>query len=135
MPKKQESLQPEEARWAIALDWFQTSNRSASLLIKHYLCPTCARRLGAKKEPAPQALFSSIAECCSQTPDFINDKLPILESAFRVFLRNSNQPLTLKELSSELGRVRSGDIYRTSPEVLSRILKNDSYYGLREIPG
>jgi hypothetical protein len=135
MPKKEENPPLVETRWAIALDWFQINHRSASALVKDYLCPGCARRLGAKKEPSLQVLLTNIADCCSQTPDFIHDKLPILESAFRVFLRNNNQPLTLRELSSELGRVRSGDIYRTSPEALARILKNDRFYGLQEISG
>jgi hypothetical protein len=135
MPEEQPLAQPGEAHWAIALDWFQINHRSAAALVKDYLCSGCTRRLGAKKEPALQALFAAIESCCSQTPDFINDKLPILESAFRLFLRNGNHPLTLKELSSELGRVRSGDVYRTSPETLLRILKNDRFYGLQEIPG
>jgi hypothetical protein len=135
MPKKQENPPAMEVRWSIALDWFQTNQRSASVLVKNYLCSACARRLSAKKEPALQAIFNAIADCCSQTPGFINDKLPILESAFRLFLRNGNRPLTLKELSAELEKVRSGDVYRTSPETLLRILKNDRFYGLREIGG
>jgi hypothetical protein len=135
MPKEQTEVQPAEARWAIALDWFPLNHRSVSVLVKDYLCPNCAKRLSAKKEPALQALLTSIESCCSKTPDFINDKLPILESAFRLFLRNGNRPMTLQELSSELGQVRFGDVYRTSPEALQRILKNDLFYGLQEIPG
>jgi hypothetical protein len=135
MPKVQTESQTAEARWAIALDWFSLNHRSASVLVKDYLCPACVKRLKDKKEPPLKALFTSIESCCSQTPDFINEKLPIMESAFRLFLRNGNRPMTLKELSSELGQMRFGDIYRTSPEALSRILKNDRYYGLQEIPG
>ena len=75
-----------------------------------------------------------VESCCSQIPDFINEKLPILESAFRLFLRNGNRPMTLQELSSELGRVRYGEFYRISPEALLRILKNDRFSGPQEIP-
>jgi hypothetical protein len=135
MPKEQTEVQPAEACWAIALDWFPLNHRSVSVLVKDYLCPDCARRLSTKTEPALKALFASIESCCSQTPDFINDKLPILESVFRLFLRNGNRPMTLQELSSELGQVRFGDVYRTSPEALLRILKSDRFYGLQEIPG
>ncbi len=135
MAKEQTEVQPAEARWAIALDWFPLNHRSVSVLVKDYLCSDCARRLSTKKEPALKALLASIESCCSKSPDFINDRLPILESAFRLFLRNGNRPLTLPELSTELGKVRSGDIYRTSPEALLRILKNDCYYGMQEIPG
>ena len=133
MPKEQAGVQPEEARWAIAMDWFLPNHRAPQILVKDHLCSACARKLSVKKEPALQALLDTIKSCCSQAPDFINDRLPILESAFRLFLRNGNKPLTLKELSSELGLVRSGDIYRTSPEALLRILKNDRFYGLQEI--
>lgn len=135
MPKERIEVQPAEARWAIAMEWFPLNHRSAWVLVKDYLCPDCAKRLNIKKEPALKALFTSVESCCSQTPDFINDKLPILESAFRLFLRNGNRPMTLRELSSELGQVRFGDVYRTSPEALQRILKNDRFYGLQEIPG
>jgi hypothetical protein len=134
MAKEQIEVQPAEIRWSIALDWFSLNHRSASVLVKDYLCPDCARRLSTKKEPALKALCASIESCCSQTPDFINNKLPILESAFRLFLRNGNQPMTLKELSSELGQIRFEDGYRTSPEALLRILKNDRFYGLQAIP-
>lgn len=133
MPEMKKNTSPEDMRWAIALDWFPQNGRSASVLLKPYLCSDCTRRLGDKKEPALKALLSTIQNCCSQAPEFFSDKLPIMESTFRLFLRNGNKPLTLKELSSELGRVRSGDIYRTSPETLQHILKNDRFYGLQEI--
>jgi hypothetical protein len=135
MPEEQKSTPAEEVRWSIALDWFLLNQRSALVLIQGYLCSNCARRVSDKKDPNMKTILGAIQKCCSQTPDFFNDKLPILESIFRLFLRNGNKPLTLKELSSELGQVRSGDIYRTSPEILLRLLKNDRFYGLQEIPG
>ena len=76
--------------------------------------------------------MSTIHNCCSHNPDFINDRLPILEGAFRLFLANGNQPLDLEELGNQLSERRGGDPYRTSPETLNRILKNDRYYGLQE---
>ena len=135
MPEEKTEIQPAETRWAIATDWFTINRRSAWVLVKDYLCPDCAKRLGLKKEPPLKTMFASIESCCSQAPDFITDKMPIMESAFRLFLRNGNRPMTLQEVSSELGQLRYGDIYRTSPEALRRILKNDLFYGLREITG
>ena len=78
--------------------------------------------------------MSNIKDCCSRTPEFINDRLPILESVFRLFLANGNQPLDLEELGKRLNEWRGGDPYRTSPETLYRLLKNDRYYGLRPVP-
>jgi hypothetical protein len=133
MAEEQQYTPAEEMHWAIALDWFALNGRSASMLLKSYLCPGCAKRLVDKKEPSLKALLATIQSCCSQKPEFFNDKLPILESTFRLFLRDGNKTLTLQELSSRLGQVRAGDIYRTSAETLQRILKNDRFYGLQEI--
>jgi hypothetical protein len=132
MPNKQKDSIPNETRWAIAPDWFPANHRSMEFLLKDYLCAKCAGKLSDKKEPASKALLASIQNCCSKSPDFIHEKLPILESAFRLFLTNGNTPMTLKEISTELAKVRYGDVYRTSPETLLRILKSDNYYGLQE---
>jgi hypothetical protein len=65
-------------------------------------------------------LLSNIKDCCSKTPDFITGDLPVLESVFRLFLANGNQPLGLEELQKQLGERRGGDIYRTPVEILPR---------------
>ena len=133
MDKEKISTEQPKTLWSIAPDWFQQNNRSISALIQDYLCPKCAKQLSAEgKENPPDALLSTIRDCCSQAPDFITDRLPILESVFRLFLANGNQPLELEELGNQLSELRGGDIYRTSPEILLRLLKNDRYYGLRE---
>jgi hypothetical protein len=132
--KEEVSTELPKTRWAIDLDWFQQNNRSISALIRDYLCPKCAKQLSAEgKENSPDIIMSTIQDCCSHTPYFINDRLPIIESAFRLFLANGNQPLDMEELGNRLSELRGGDPYRTSPEALSRLLKNDRYYGLREV--
>jgi len=65
----------------------------------------------------------------------ITGELPILESIFRLFLATGNQSLDLEELGKQLSERRSGDPYRTSVEMLSRLLANDQYYGLRQVAG
>ena len=134
MDKEEAGTEPLKLRWAIALDWFQQSNRSITALIRDYLCPKCAKQFNSEgKTNSPDALMSAIQNCCSHTPDFINDRLPITESIFRVFLANGNQPVSLEELGKQLSELRGGDPYRTSPETLSRLLKNDRYYGLQGV--
>lgn len=121
-------------RWFIELDWYQPSNRSFSALAQGCLCPKCRKRLRGKEgEISAADLLSNIKDCCSKTPDFVTSKLPILESVFRLFLANGNQPLDLEELGQQLGERRGGDASRTSIEVLSHLLKSDQYYGLREV--
>ena len=133
MDKEEINTEQPNTYWAIALDWFQQNDRSISALIQDYLCPKCAKQLSAEgKENPPDALLATIRDCCSHVPDFITDRLPILESVFRLFLANGNQPLELEELGNQLSELRGGDIYRASPEILLRLLKNDRYYGLQE---
>ena len=127
------SDEPIKTCWVIALDWFQQNDRSISALIENCLCPKCAKQLSAEgKENSPEALMSAIQNCCSHAPGFVNERLPILESIFRLFLSNGNQPIALEELGQQLSQLRGGDPYRTSPETLLRLLKSDRYYGLQE---
>jgi len=120
--------------WFIDFDWYQQSNRSLSFLVRNYLCPMCRERLkSGGAEISASNLLSTIKDCCSKTPGFITSRLPILESIFRLFLANGNQPLDLQELGKKLSEQLEGDTRRTSTEVLSRLLKHDRYYGLREV--
>ena len=120
-------------RWFIDLDWYQQNNHSFFTLAQGYLCPKCRERL--KKEVSADELLTTIKDCCSKTPGFITDKLPILESIFRLFLANGNQPLDVEELGKQLSEWRGGDTYRTSAEVLPRLLKDEQYYGIRQVIG
>jgi len=117
--------------WSIALDWFQQNNRSFSALAESCLCSKCQKRL--KGEVSAADLLTTIRDCCSKTPGFITGELPVLASVFRLFLANGNQPLDLEELGRQLSERLGGDTYRTSVEVLSRLLKSDRYYGLRQV--
>ena len=120
-----------EQRWSIDLDWYQQNNRSFLVLAQRYLCPKCREQY--KGEMSADDLLTTIKDCCSKTPDFITGELPILDSIFRLFLANGNQPLDVDELGNQLNELRGGDTYRTSPEILSRLLQSDHYYGLREV--
>ncbi len=122
-------------RWFIDLDWYQQNNRSFPALAQHCLCAKHHEQLEAGEGDISVAdLLAAIKDCCSQTPGFITDKLPILESIFRLFLANGNQPLDLEELGKQLSEWRGGDTYHTSAEILSRLLSNEQYYGLRQAP-
>jgi len=78
-------------------------------------------------------LLANIKNCCCQAPDFISGDLPILESVFRLFLANGNEPLNVEELGKQLSKRRGRDTYRTSAEILSRLLESDQYYGLGQV--
>ncbi len=118
-------------RWFIDLDWFQQNDRSFSTLAQSCLCSECRER--SKGEISAADLLTTIKDCCSKSPGFITTELPILECIFRLFLANGNQPLDLGELGRQLSEWRGRDTYRTSAEILSRLLKSDQYYGLRQV--
>ena len=133
MKKEEISTEQPDIQWSIDLDWYQQNSRSFSMLARSHLCDRCIGKLNiGKKESPPGKLIATIQNCCSKNPDFITEQLPILESVFRIFLANGNQPLDLEEMGNQLSNWRGVDTYRTSPEILSRILQNDQYYGLRE---
>ena len=124
----------DKSHWFIDLDWYQQSHRSFLALARHCLCPKCQERL-KEGNISPEDLFSAIKGCCSQAEGFIGDNLPVMEGIFRLFLANGNQPLDLEELGEKLREWRGEGIYPTSPEILSRLLKSDCYYGLRKTSG
>jgi len=131
-----EDINPEQVRprWFINLDWYQLNDRSFFTLARSCLCPKCCQQLKVEEEEISAAdLLMAIKDCCSKEPGFITRELPILESIFRLFLANGNQPLDLQELGKELSKQRGGDTYRTSVEILSRLLESDQYYGLRQV--
>ncbi len=120
-------------RWSVDIDWYQKNNRSFFTLAQHCLCYSCRERLETLEKASIPKLLAAIGECCSQDPEFINSRLPVLESVFRLILANGNRPMGLDELGNRLRERLGGDSYRTSPEVLSRLLNNDRYYGLRQV--
>ena len=117
--------------WFIDLDWFQQNNRSFFALAQSCLCPKCREEL--RGEISAADLVTTIKDCCSTNPGFVTGELPILASIFRLFLANGNQPLDLEELGKQLSEWRGRDTYRTSAEILSRLLQRDQYYGLRQV--
>lgn len=134
MDRKDISTDQAKLRWFIDLEWYQQNNRSFSALAQGCLCAKCSKQLSAKgKKISATDLLSTIKDCCSHNPEFITGQLPILENIVRLFLANGNQPLDLEELGKQLSERCGRDTYRTSAEVLSRLLRNDQYYGLRPV--
>ena len=128
------SIEQEETRWAIDPDWFEANSRSLLALVKSSLCSKCRKRLDSGgKWGSLDDLMTAVRGCCSSEPGYINGELPIMESVFRLFLANGNQALDIIELGRQLSERRGVDTYRTSVEILSRLLKYDEYYGIRPV--
>ncbi|MBL7166845.1 MAG: hypothetical protein ISS55_10250 [Dehalococcoidales bacterium] len=125
-------IEQEEQLWYIDIDWFERNARSFSTLAERSLCSKCRKRLKGGKL-SDNELFANIKDCCSGTTGFISGATPIMESVFRLFLANGNQALDIIELGRQLSEWRGVDTYRTSIEVLPRLLNHDLYYGIRPV--
>jgi hypothetical protein len=55
-----------------------------------------------------------------------------METVFRIFLANSNQPLTSEEIYQQLNKWR-GENLGIDPGKLERLLTKDQFYGLRPV--
>ena len=123
---------PRGPRWFIDLDWYERSGRSFLILAQGCLCPRCRERWEAGEISAAM-LVDNIRDCCSKQPDFITGELAILAIIFRLFLANGNEPLGVADLSKKLSECLVMDTQRTSAEFLSRLLKDEGYYGIRRV--
>lgn len=62
---------------------------------------------------------------CSREPGFITDRTTLVDAVFRVFLANSNEPLSVQELADKLNR---------SPEVILKTFSSGQVYkGIRPV--
>jgi len=120
--------------WFIDLEWLNNNRRSFSTLAQMSLCPKCSDKLRVKAgEIAPADLFKAIKDCCAKEPGFVSGRMSILESMFRLFLANGNQPLALEALVGQLSELCGEGQHRLTIGVVSSLLASDRYYGLRPL--
>jgi hypothetical protein len=119
-----------EARYHIDFEWYQENSRSFAALAESRLCPECQSKPKKKATKSDQGLLKVIGQCCAQKPDFTTPSMPILESVFRLFLANGNEPLSVIDISQQMRQARA-ESFVPGPEVLGRILRDESFYGLR----
>ncbi|MBI4299872.1 MAG: hypothetical protein HY677_01960 [Chloroflexi bacterium] len=139
-------------RYKIDLQWYAENNRSFKAMAQSRMCRSCRGRLGTSVEeslPREDAKtgkvtfetrvttyggdpLAIIPNCCSQKEDYITPNLPLVETIFRVFLANGNQPATPQEVTDRLRHWLT--IIRVTPEIAQRLMENDSYYGLQPVP-
>jgi len=128
------SVELPESRWFIDSDWYEQNRRSFYDMSWRSLCAKCAEKLQKRKKKVTTGdILAAIKNCCSESPDYITARLPIMESAFRILLANGNEPLGVTELGRRLSECRGGDTYTASPQMLNRLLSNDRWYGFKKV--
>lgn len=97
-------------------------------MVRGCLCPHHREQADAA---APEELVATISQCCSQGPDYLEPRLPLLEAIFRLLLARGNRPLEAEDIAQELSRSRGLPLY---PETVERLLQAEPrFYGVCRI--
>jgi len=123
-----------DTKFHIDFSWWEKQNKDVRVFMRELLCPECTtaaaaapdRQLVDMVDPVTaevtrvDALWEAIRACCSLQPGYITPETPILDSIFRLFLGNGNQPLSVREMHERLDK--------KPPEVILRLLIHGQVY-------
>ena len=146
----------QRTRFFIDLQWYNENDRSFQTMAQARMCRSCQSKLGTEVQervptidqktgrvvfemrsvPYGSNPLSVIRSCCSKERYYITPETPLLEAVFRVLLANGNQPSDVETIREQLSNWISllDRPHGYSAELITRLIKNDRYYGLREFP-
>lgn len=129
-----------DTKFHIDFSWWEKQNKDIRVFMRELLCPESREAAAAAPDrqmvdmvdpetaevTQVDALWEAIRACCSHKPDYLAPDTPILDSIFRVFLANGNQPLSILELHERLDK--------RPPDVILRILtRGQVYMGIKPV--
>ncbi len=121
--------------YVIDVSTLERSGKSFPYALSSRLCETCPGCEAASgDEPkalrTPSELMKHIAQNCSQQPDYLLSSTPITEAVFRLLVANSNRPMKLSRLQSDLSSAWASVIYlkNLSDTVIKRMLDEPNEY-------
>ena len=131
-----ESADDPDPAYVIDVSTFERSGKSFPYALSSRICETCtgceanAADEDAKPPRTPSELMRHIAQNCSQQPDYLLSSTPITEAVFRLLIANSNRPMKLSKIQSDLGSAWSSVIYlkNLSDTVVKRMLDQPNEY-------
>ena len=129
----------ETTKFHIDYSWIEENGQDVRVLVYKCLTQEQQERVGA---PGQSEMFDYVDDQTGEVQrfdqviqiirtenandqNFITQRTPVFEAAFRIFLLNSNQPLTSVELANAMRRKPS--------EVLSQLSGRSVYNGIRPI--
>ncbi len=129
----------ETTKFHIDYSWFEENGQDVRVLIYKCLTAEQQERVGA---PGQSEMFDYVDDQTGEVqrfdqvlqiirsenasnPDFVTQRTPVFEAAFRIFLLNNNIPLTAIDLANTMRR--------KSSEVLSQLSGRSVYNGIRPI--
>jgi hypothetical protein len=129
-----------DTKFHIDFLWWEKQNKEIRVFLRDLLCPACSKTVGTSSDvrmvdmidpetaevTRVDAIWEAIRACCSREADYITTDTPLLESIFRLFLANGNNPLSIIELHERLDK--------KPPETILRMLtKGRVYLGIRPV--
>ncbi len=129
-----------DTKFHIDLSWWEKQNKDIHVFMRDLLCQECRQSLGVARDvqmvdmvdpetaevTQVDAIWEAICACCSHKPDYITADTPLLDSIFRTFLANCNQPLSVIELHRRLDK-RPADV------ILRMLTKGAVYLGIKPV--
>lgn len=118
VPKPSALIKPTlETKFHIDYSWWERTSDDLRTYLLSHLLPEQRERLSQNTEerrvdyidPETGEVFrydelQLAIQNAAEDPNFINEQTSLVDSIFRVFLKNNNQPLTPVELSAYTGR-------------------------------
>jgi hypothetical protein len=116
-----------DTKYHIDYDWWSATGRDVRVAVRGQLCEECQTRFPDHRNTEAvdwvdpetgeveraDALLQCLRSECARKPVFINRANPLVTNVFRVFLLNSNQPLTPTELHEHMTWLAADTILRT----------------------
>lgn len=105
-------------KFKVDFDWWKTHDRDWVIYMRSFLCKTHSELLSTisdtdqidwinqktgEVEPV-DAIHYTLINHCSHTEDFLTQSNALVDSVFRIFLANGNQPLSCSELAKILNK-------------------------------
>jgi hypothetical protein len=127
-----------DTKFHIDYEWWQTSGRNFRLYLLEQLCDECKQRFATHRETETvdwvnpdtgevieaDALLQCLRSMCARQADFIDPRVPLTASVFRVFLINDNTPLSSRELHTII-------TWKQPETILSTLGGRTTYLGIR----
>lgn len=122
--------------YVIDVSTFERAGKSYTYALSSRVCKTCpgCESNAAEESPkplrTPSELMRHIAQNCSQQPDYLLSSTPITEAVFRLLIANSNRPMKLSKIQSDLSSAWASVIYlkNLSDIVVKRMLDQPNEY-------
>ena len=107
-----------DTKFKVDFDWWKTHDRNWHVYMRGFLCPEHAELFMDYSDDETidwvnkktgevitvSAIENALTTHCSKQANFLTESSAMVDSVFRVFLLNGNEPLNCHELSEILGK-------------------------------